>query len=175
MVKKYQPTEAELVNDPSLRWNDYHRGEVLEVDWPSGKETFRFIDRDGDWVGIASMTVIERAFAYVHKLTVRRPPFEFKPMTKDEKLAVVAGAHASYGSRHKGDKTMKSRSWRELLGHATDDCVVHGHEIVRKLSGDRYRRLWTFDTDEQAQAAFNRWLIECEPSGADSIPSPPYS
>lgn len=97
MAKKYKPSEAELVNDPSLRWNDYKWGEVLEIVGLTG--LVRFIRRDHEDIYVGSMTLAERPIPY-HRLSVRRPVYQPKPLSQDDKVSIVAGAHATFGTRH---------------------------------------------------------------------------
>lgn len=95
MAKKRKPSEAELVNDASLRWNDYKWGEVLEVD---GKR-LRFVARDGEQVELATLDGIAPAGSFP-MLSVRRPAFAAVPATQEDKASMAAGAAARHGSRN---------------------------------------------------------------------------
>lgn len=125
-MKKYKPSPAELRWDESLRWNDYKYGEAMEVLQEEdhrggegvcqdcGNETdldgvcriirktispCRFVRREGDEIVIATMTLAELPFR-IPKLSIRRPVFTPKPLTHDEMVEIVAGAHATFGTRH---------------------------------------------------------------------------
>lgn len=99
MAKKYKPTEAELVNDPSLKYHpDYKWGEALECDF--FEERVRFLERlKSGRIKLASLVLAPLPNTF-DPLCVRRPVFKFSPMTQEEKEATAAGAHAYYGSRH---------------------------------------------------------------------------
>lgn len=96
MAKKRKPTEAELANDPSLRWNDYKWGEILEVD---GQESLRFLRRDANKIVMASVNGIKEIGAFA-VLSVRRPLFETTTITQTEKEAALNGMIAAFDQRN---------------------------------------------------------------------------
>lgn len=99
MARKRKPSEAELANDPSLRWNpDYKWGEVLLSD--THGECLRFHSRDGYMLYLAMLGGITKLPDPVHMLSVRRGVFVMKPATQEDKEAITARLTASFAVRN---------------------------------------------------------------------------
>ena len=95
--KKYNPSPCELRWDPSLKFHDYQKGEVMTV--AGLTDPCRFLRREGDNIVIATMALAELPFR-IPKLSIRRPVFDPPKLSEDDKVAIVAGAHATFGTRH---------------------------------------------------------------------------
>lgn len=50
--------------------------------------------------------------------------------------------------------------WYQLLGKSLTNCCVDDRYIVRKIDNHQRLILWSFDTPEQAQQAFETWQDE---------------
>jgi hypothetical protein len=96
-MKKRIPSKLELENDPSLRWNDYKRWEVVMSDVHS--ELRRFHSREGDQARLATVNGMEVLPELVPLLSIRRP-VTISRLSSDDKHAIVAGVVAMHGTRN---------------------------------------------------------------------------
>ena len=71
MAKKLQFTDAELKNDPSLRWCPYRRSELVYSD--VHQAPVRFLEYANDRVLLASLNGIAPLPVTAGRLQVRRP------------------------------------------------------------------------------------------------------
>lgn len=55
---------------------------------------------------------------------------------------------------------MIQKTWFESFGSITSLDYADGKDLVRWMGGDEYKLLLTFESAEQAQAAFDQWMIE---------------
>ena len=99
MAKKHRPTEAELINDPSLRWTKYQYGEALECDHFTEQVRFWKYTAEGR-IKLKTLVLAEMGDDY-DPLLIRRPKFKMEPMNQEDKAAVAAQATAHYGRRRK--------------------------------------------------------------------------
>lgn len=96
---KHLATPAELENDPSLRYHYYCYGEALLSD-SHPEQMVRFWEyAKGGRIKLKTMMLAAIPGDF-DPLTIRRRPTECKPIDEETKQAIVAGAHACYGSRH---------------------------------------------------------------------------
>jgi hypothetical protein len=52
------------------------------------------------------------------------------------------------------------KTWTDLLGTYCADCYVVGKMIVRRVVGNRFRVMWTFDSKSAALAVYRYWKQE---------------
>lgn len=52
------------------------------------------------------------------------------------------------------------KTWIEMLGESSKDCVVDERYISKALGEDRYKVLMACDTNKQAIAVFQAWEKE---------------
>jgi len=52
------------------------------------------------------------------------------------------------------------KTWTDLLGKPTDKDSVEDNLIVRETELHRFKILWSFDTNEMANAVYNSWIKE---------------
>ena len=52
------------------------------------------------------------------------------------------------------------KTWTQLLGNDTRNCLVDGRYISRRTGPDQYVRLWSFDTHQQALDVMQSWIDE---------------
>ena len=69
-MKDRKPTAAEIINDPSLRWSYYRRGEVV---WSDGHQAaLRFVRYERGKVRLMSLAGMEKLPGLVGVLSIRR-------------------------------------------------------------------------------------------------------
>lgn len=98
MAKKYQPSQADLANDASLRWNDYRKGEAIISD-SHPDQILRFSRRAGDKVYLMTLAMAELPEP-VAALSIRRPESQSTRLSQEERAAIAAEASARFGSRN---------------------------------------------------------------------------
>lgn len=69
--KKYEPSAAELANDPSLRWCPYRSGELVWSD--AHGDVMRFLRYESAGVALATQHGIAPVAGVYSPLSVRRP------------------------------------------------------------------------------------------------------
>lgn len=69
-LKKYVPSAAELVNDPSLKWHQYKQGEAVYCE--TLQENVRFMSYQQDKVKLATLNGIAEIPGLFDKLSIRR-------------------------------------------------------------------------------------------------------
>lgn len=68
--RKHAPSEAELQNDPSLRYTPYRSGELVYSD--DHEQVMRFLEYAGDKIRLATVNALTPLSTLVKKLSVRR-------------------------------------------------------------------------------------------------------
>lgn len=54
----------------------------------------------------------------------------------------------------------KQKTWTDLFGPFNKSAQVFQNEIVLHVLGDRWIRLWVFDSHERAEQCFSAWKSE---------------
>lgn len=101
-MKKIKYSDAELVNDPSLRWCQYRYGELIWSDVHDGPA--RFDRYEGDGVRLLTDVAMAPMNSIVGRLQVRRPSAGDAPakLSEVDKGGMIAGqAMLSYRRRSK--------------------------------------------------------------------------
>jgi hypothetical protein len=57
---------------------------------------------------------------------------------------------------------LATKTWVDLLGRNTANCLVDGKHIVRQMGASHYHRLWSFESHYEALDAMQEWLDQAE-------------
>lgn len=91
-MKKHKPTQAEITNDPSIRWTPYKKWEVVESD-TYGLVRFSGYAADGS-VELTTLLGMGQIAGSVQSTTIRRPTPRAQ-VNSDERTAVLHTAIAT--------------------------------------------------------------------------------
>lgn len=59
---------------------------------------------------------------------------------------------------------MSQKTWADLLGKDSTNCIVSGLDIVRKFDDNKFTVLWSFETSASAWESFYAWRQELTPA-----------
>lgn len=93
-TKKHKPTDAELANDPSLRWHSYGKYETLDSDTHGCQLAFvRYTDCGR--IVLATINGLSELPGVVDSLTVRRQSERRQVLHQDMKMDLLRGVIAT--------------------------------------------------------------------------------